>query len=61
MDISKLKQLVETSIGQHNMTEVFCKLSDAVVYVGDQAKNVDYTTAGKVAVEYTAQQAWEHP
>ncbi|KAL8925772.1 MAG: hypothetical protein Q9208_003269 [Pyrenodesmia sp. 3 TL-2023] len=58
---SKLKQLVETRTSQYNTTEALRKLNQGLVFIGDQAKNVDFTNLAKTAGTYTLSTVRENP
>lgn len=58
---SKLKQLVETQTSQYSTTEALRKLNQGLVFIGDQAKNVDFANLAKTAGTYTLSTVRENP
>lgn len=58
---SKLKQLVDTQTSQYNATEALGKLNRGLVFIGDQAKNVDFANLAKIAGTYTLSTVRENP
>ncbi|KAI4202589.1 MAG: hypothetical protein LQ346_001949 [Caloplaca aetnensis] len=59
--LTELKQLVVAQSSQYNATEALRKLNQGLVFIGEHAKNVEFTELARAAVKYSVETVRENP